>query len=396
MTTRCFSHHEDNINTLSEKWQKVSYSIEEDLRTVDEILQKKEYSNLDTSLTRLKKNLEEVKKIYKKVKGEIHSRKEKEESAIICGIPSTKFKALLCAGVGGVAWILVTTSSGLDQIKDLVSFTEIKWTNIAVCIAGAAVSKFGDVLWNRWGNEEATKSKLHEIKSKASLIPQTETTIEILSSLYQMSLDKNKETQELASTFEKISKLASPKPKPRDIPSLKLVIGTLKQLKLKNNRPPISPSLVRNDFSSFLLHQLKDERRQSLEQQVEAEQTLLIEHSEKKAEVTKVKVIYKNDAYDYPLYIRGIGSNLKGWNKGISLSKIDEKTYIYPFTGAIKEVQYKILLNNTLWEEGPNHCISEKEKEQILEISPYFNFSQFDASAKAHENETVIEINEKD
>lgn len=80
---------------------------------------------------------------------------------------------------------------------------------------------------------------------------------------------------------------------------------------------------------------------------------------------TEIKVRCKVP-FGHTLNIRGEGASLS-WEKGIPLKKIDEETYVYRLEGAFENVQYKILLDDSQWENSDNRSV-QAEKSQ--EISP--------------------------
>jgi len=93
-----------------------------------------------------------------------------------------------------------------------------------------------------------------------------------------------------------------------------------------------------------------------------------IEHPSFAGFTTQIKV--KFNAGNSRLFIRGNGPGM-GWNQGegVELKKIDNNTWVFNAT-ALENFEYKLLLNDQTWENGPNHRINCGKKEEII---PQFN-----------------------
>jgi hypothetical protein len=74
---------------------------------------------------------------------------------------------------------------------------------------------------------------------------------------------------------------------------------------------------------------------------------------------TKTKIILKCDiGYQNQLFIRGQGANLS-WKKGELLKNIKADEWVWETSASFSECEFKVLLNDTIYEIGENHQIHE-------------------------------------
>ncbi len=78
--------------------------------------------------------------------------------------------------------------------------------------------------------------------------------------------------------------------------------------------------------------------------------------------LTEIKIHYKVPV-GHTLFIRGSGAGLN-WDFGVPLTKIDEDTYVYRLKGARGNLVYKILLDDTQWEQGEDRRIEQGKTEE--------------------------------
>lgn len=72
---------------------------------------------------------------------------------------------------------------------------------------------------------------------------------------------------------------------------------------------------------------------------------------------SKTKLIVRFDAgFGNTLHLRGKGTNLS-WDKSILLKNISPDTWIWETEAPFKTIEFKVLLNDRLWELGENHVI---------------------------------------
>ena len=69
------------------------------------------------------------------------------------------------------------------------------------------------------------------------------------------------------------------------------------------------------------------------------------------------------------LFIRGEGGEGLNWERGIALQRISPDTWIYDARNILSHLTYKILINDTIWQQGPNLQITRGKREQI---TPFF------------------------
>ncbi|MBS0604465.1 MAG: hypothetical protein JSS60_05435 [Verrucomicrobia bacterium] len=96
--------------------------------------------------------------------------------------------------------------------------------------------------------------------------------------------------------------------------------------------------------------------------------------------VTEIKVKCRIP-FGHTLTIRGQGGDLE-WSKGKALAKLDDETYVYRMEGVPGKVEYKLVLDDRIYEEGPNHSIEAAQKQEIVpslavpKVPVVINFNQ--------------------
>jgi hypothetical protein len=80
--------------------------------------------------------------------------------------------------------------------------------------------------------------------------------------------------------------------------------------------------------------------------------------------VTEIKIKCKVPA-GHNLKIHGEGGDLS-WTLGKPLTQIGEETYVYRMEGVKEKVDYKLVLDGTIWEGGSDHTIKAGASEEIL------------------------------
>lgn len=69
------------------------------------------------------------------------------------------------------------------------------------------------------------------------------------------------------------------------------------------------------------------------------------------------------------LYIRGTGDGLS-WDEGTPLECIDASTWAWSTTKAGSKIEFKLLLNDTVWAQGENITVTPGDS---IQTSPAFN-----------------------
>jgi len=57
-----------------------------------------------------------------------------------------------------------------------------------------------------------------------------------------------------------------------------------------------------------------------------------------------------------PIYLRGDGAGLS-WNKGIRLDHGSGNEWSWETWDQVSRTEFKVLINDKIWEEGPNHVL---------------------------------------
>lgn len=73
----------------------------------------------------------------------------------------------------------------------------------------------------------------------------------------------------------------------------------------------------------------------------------------------RTKLIVKYDCgFNNSLYIRGQGAFGLSWNKGIPLKNSKPDEWIFETDIPFTQCEYKILINDEIYEGGPNHILT--------------------------------------
>lgn len=76
------------------------------------------------------------------------------------------------------------------------------------------------------------------------------------------------------------------------------------------------------------------------------------------AHPAKTRILVKYDCgFSNALYIRGSGANLN-WNKGQMLKNIAADEWVWETAAPFKECEFKVLLNDSIYESGDNHRLA--------------------------------------
>jgi hypothetical protein len=82
------------------------------------------------------------------------------------------------------------------------------------------------------------------------------------------------------------------------------------------------------------------------------------------------RVTVKYDVgFNNSLYIRGKGSGLS-WEKGALMKNLGADTWVWEVEGPVKDLEFKVLINDQTYEEGENHRLNHGK---ALQYSPKFN-----------------------
>ena len=85
---------------------------------------------------------------------------------------------------------------------------------------------------------------------------------------------------------------------------------------------------------------------------------------------SKTQITIKHDAgFPNQLFIRGSGANLS-WDKGELLKNTKSDEWIWEIDSPFTNCEFKILVNDQIYENGDNHRINSGE---TVEIKPCFN-----------------------
>lgn len=88
-----------------------------------------------------------------------------------------------------------------------------------------------------------------------------------------------------------------------------------------------------------------------------------------KAKVTRITIRY-DVGFPNELFIRGEGGGLS-WEKGTPLKNISKDTWVWETRRHFHSLEFKVILNDALFEEGENHSIACGSS---TEYSPCFPF----------------------
>jgi hypothetical protein len=84
----------------------------------------------------------------------------------------------------------------------------------------------------------------------------------------------------------------------------------------------------------------------------------------------KTRIIVKYDVgFNNTLYIRGKGANLS-WTRGLPLKNIKADEWVWETDAPIQAGEFKILINDQMYENGPNHQLNGGN---AVQIKPQFS-----------------------
>jgi len=83
---------------------------------------------------------------------------------------------------------------------------------------------------------------------------------------------------------------------------------------------------------------------------------------------TRVTVLY-DCGFNNNLYIRGEGISTLSWDKGMKMKNIAADKWVFESTRPFSTLEFKVLINDTDYEQGENHMIGYA---QTIEITPKF------------------------
>jgi hypothetical protein len=93
------------------------------------------------------------------------------------------------------------------------------------------------------------------------------------------------------------------------------------------------------------------------------------ENATKKTRPSKTTLTVKYDCgYNNFIAIRGCGSNLS-WDKGTPLKNVKNNEWVFEFDAPFKKIEYKVLINDTIYESGANKTLHEGKNH---EHTPHF------------------------
>lgn len=87
-----------------------------------------------------------------------------------------------------------------------------------------------------------------------------------------------------------------------------------------------------------------------------------------KKEKTRLTVKYDCGFSNY-LTIRGSGTKELSWNQGIPLKNIKPDEWVYEFNEPVTSCEFKILINDEIYECGDNHLLTNGKNQQVV---PHF------------------------
>ena len=83
-----------------------------------------------------------------------------------------------------------------------------------------------------------------------------------------------------------------------------------------------------------------------------------IHSTQEKKQTSKTKITIKFDVgFSNQIFIRGKGANLS-WEKGQPLKNIKSDEWIWEFEAAFSTCEFKVLINDQVYENGANHLIN--------------------------------------
>lgn len=82
------------------------------------------------------------------------------------------------------------------------------------------------------------------------------------------------------------------------------------------------------------------------------------------------KIIIKYDVgFGNTLYLRGHGFHGLSWDKGVALKNIRSNEWLLEITTSFIQAEFKVLINDKVYETGPNHTIKCGSS---IQYSPHF------------------------
>jgi hypothetical protein len=88
----------------------------------------------------------------------------------------------------------------------------------------------------------------------------------------------------------------------------------------------------------------------------------------KKAVTTQV-VVRHDCGFANSLYIRGEGISTLSWDKGVQMKNVAADQWVWTSDRPCSTIQFKIILNDTKYEQGENHSVAFGQR---AEIEPKF------------------------
>ena len=74
------------------------------------------------------------------------------------------------------------------------------------------------------------------------------------------------------------------------------------------------------------------------------------------ATLTRITVKY-NCGFPNNLFIRGEGMPGLSWDRGIAMKNVKADEWLWETDKCFEKIQFKIILNDRVYEQGPNHAI---------------------------------------
>lgn len=123
-----------------------------------------------------------------------------------------------------------------------------------------------------------------------------------------------------------------------------------------NNKKPNNPSSAKKSSSSALLE--KPAEKKEISQQ---------RTSSSNRHTTQVVIKY-DVGFGNTLTIRGQGAGLS-WDKGIQLKNVKPNEWVWETNATFAIAEFKVLINDRIYETGPNHPIKCDAK---IQYTPRF------------------------
>lgn len=177
---------EIGIEILMMECSKCINNIEENFAFVNELFNSKKETllskELEVPINRLMHNIGEIEKIFKKVNSLLV-----KDDAVICYLPAKKFKSFLCNGFSLFIFLVGFFAIVIKEVSEIEDISKAwKWTGYTFCIAAVVLSKVGgDKFLLSWGNEQESKKRLQELKTKCYIILAAKTTLQVLNKYHE-------------------------------------------------------------------------------------------------------------------------------------------------------------------------------------------------------------------